>query len=1423
MGRVYQHELGRRHSINMHVTNRHLEKEKDAEPSDEGKVIIEVAPGEPVPPGMEGEVTRQAQIQEKLDGFKVGPLVALEYLIEMHDYDPSKEPFYLCILCDKRGDPRTVLTHLASYNHISQYLQKHFPTCFRALAPYMTKQYKRNWQLILQKIAEAIEKKYGRLKPFAIDQDKFEKDRIHYLTIISRGKHFSEQMGYNFIELVVHDELTKNHDEDGKPTKPATSWDGKTFIEKPFQKRSPSPPAVAPPTKKTRPLAAAVKKPPEVKKTPVEVPKRPGGPGANVRPPVRPFRGETRRSSLSSMSSISSDDEDSNKGRKFSRNKSPPPRTGNYRRRSPSPGRRPWERDVRKPTKDVEQQKMRIRERERQLKLEEYKKLCMAIDNDMEKTLKKHEKNPEKHPKYNDEWKLFWNRRYKELQSEGRDASKYDFKPEWIEFWGKKMLELHQEEAKNRKDALRKRLGLPEELQPISFRIGASGTVPTKPANKPVQAPPKENLPRPNLPMAARPDNDPEVILIDDKDEPTPPRDKRDNRSHSPWERESPPKGYVKNRRNVPSPQPRRGFKDPPKDARPKPSREISIEKPKPFVKEPIDRLRRSKSREFGRLSPKGFGRLSPKGFGRPSLKELRRSKSRELRRSRSRSREFRRSRSREIIPREKLKSPARSLSRNRRSRSSDSMGRRPFSREREIRDRERDIRDRERDIRDRDREIREREREIEKRDYRDNRGRRYSRERSWEKDRYRESSYERDLKGRERIRTVLDLPWEKEKIMYGRGGGDFDDYYGGPPKMRPKPMIVPPIVDDEEDNSEVNIVSVLRLLTALEERLGSLGPKIIDLLAQALAMEKQAPNSSESLLDNEINCVMFETVKEKLKGQLIAGLVDPIQERAFKKGIQKTASLIHIAGERKRNKAPLTGQSAVAVPGVGAVDKAAIAKQIANALIAQGKTDVTQDQLEQLINAVVGMAEASKASNKTITTASFLAQMAGGAPETPKEKVIIPRVHSSAEKKDKNSGIVDLDKLTEPLSPATPEKLSNNMENLSDSDLQTLLQNFKDLSTDEQMNLINYLKKLELDEPERVERLRKFVNLGSDKSKEITESEKDDPLSRKNGRESPFSNRLEGLNPDGEDQANKSDLKTIHLDSEDEDYSYEDVVKAASKNVKQQEAEGTRKILETSIGLNASKEPNLTDAKALISNLMSSFSGNVSSSGVNLLGLTTTTTMSSAASLTTPTSSADFVRNLGDINIDSLAKIVSSVQQNSAKAEKPKEVKADTPPEMIELTEDERPDQDLDSRNLPDSKGPPNFGRNPPSQGPFPNQPRPLLGQPPRGPPMQGFNPNRGGPPFSQQRHPRPMGPGGPNQGGYGNPNQRFGNPPRGVPPPGMYHGQRPQGGGNHNQGGGGGPRQGRPLLNLTFGAPRFRGPNPPPMGGAGPNYNRW
>lgn len=107
--------------------------------------------------------------------------------------------------------------------------------------------------------------------------------------------------------------------------------------------------------------------------------------------------------------------------------------------------------------------------------------------------------------------------------------------------------------------------------------------------------------------------------------------------------------------------------------------------------------------------------------------------------------------------------------------------------------------------------------------------------------------------------------------------------------------------------------------------------------------------------MDNEINIVLFETVKEKLKGQLLADLVEYAQEKAFKNAIKKIASLVHFAGERKKEKEK-KNPDPLKVPGVGSVDKEAIAKQIATALVLQGKTDVTQAELEQLINAVVSL-----------------------------------------------------------------------------------------------------------------------------------------------------------------------------------------------------------------------------------------------------------------------------------------------------------------------------------------------------------------------------------------------------------------------------------------------------------------------------------
>ncbi|XP_031352794.1 uncharacterized protein CG7065-like isoform X3 [Photinus pyralis] len=1014
MGHVYHHEIGKRHTNNMQAPLSH--SSFDDSP-------LQVAPGEPVPPGVESEIQKVAEIQERLDNFTIGPLIGLEYLFELLEFDRDKEPSYLCLLCDKRGDPRTVIAHLASYNHIIQYIRRHFISCFRAISPYLTKQYKRNWQFAVQKIAEAIEDKFGRLKPHVVDQDTFESKRLHYQNLVACGKHFNERSGYTFEELVDVQQLTKvvaddfpvPHVEVVPEEGPVRNY-RKAGVDFGFEiasskktKRSPSPPYVAKP-KKPKPAKVSTEK----------------------------------RHSLSSVSSISSSDLSdyepsqltvkkketqyrrvpfNNRAKKFERSAA--------RSRSNSPNRfvkregvHPWQRsDYIRTRADVATDS----NKQKTDKLEEFKKLATAIENDMDRILKQHLKNPEKHPQYNEEWKKYWNKRYKELQAEGKNASDYDFKPGWIEFWNKRLLELHHAEVKTKKEGLRKRLGLPDEPAPICFRITGK--------KKPIK---EQSESKVDVPSTIA-DQDPDVIIIEDKDDET----LSSRRSHSPWESES--------------------------GAHTRKSRDKSRE--------------RSRAGDYSR-------------------------------RSRDRSKDYRRSRSR---------SRDRDWHRQRRSRERD---------------------------------------------------RGYGYDGVHYREPYRKSELPEYIKPPRVMRDVTRHP-----VM-------------SPPLTRH----VEPVEDDDDD--EVNIVGVLRLLTAVEEKLGSLGPKVIDLLAQALALEKAEANSAEALLDNEVNCVLFETVKEKLKGQLLAGLVDYNQEKAFKNAIKKIASLIHYAGERKKTiEKEKPKVDPIQVPGVGTVDKAAIAKQIATALVLQGKTDVSQAELEQLINAVVGMAEASRNSNKPVTTASFLQQFSQAAKPPPSESIL---------------SLVQ--PTPTPTETATTTPTTNSMEGLSDLDLQTLLQNFKDLCTDEQHSLISYLKKLEAKEPERVERLRKFVNL--DNTDKAPEKEPVEP----NPRSSPFANRLMGMNPIIDESIVEPEIKPepvieppvlkVSLDSDDEDYTFEDVFKAAKKNVKEKEER------ERATSMFKTEDFDLSNAKSLIANIMGQFKASNTASGNktdNMLGL-------GKSMLTTPT-----------------------------------------------------------------------------------------------------------------------------------------------------------------------------------------------------------
>lgn len=446
--------------------------------------------------------------------------------------------------------------------------------------------------------------------------------------------------------------------------------------------------------------------------------------------------------------------------------------------------------------------------------------------------------------------------------------------------------------------------------------------------------------------------------------------------------------------------------------------------------------------------------------------------------------------------------------------------------------------------------------------------------------------------------------------------------YYGAP---RPssyyyKPPPPEPHHAEEVEDEPLTVVSVLRLLTALEEKLGSLGPKVIDLLAKALALEKVKANSADDMLINEDNCVIFETIKEKLKGQLIAGVIEPNKINAVKRAVKNVAAIIHLVSKKPKEEVSEEASKAAteakppadAAPSVSSIDitdKATIAKNIAAALIMQGKTDITSEQLEELIGVYTQMAQKAKESKEPITTAQFLqdSETLPDEDETNHSSSSRPASNTS-NSKDNFTAVPSPEKVKEETPPEDVDEAadaSSLLESLTDSDLQTLLQNFKDLSTEEQQHLIAYLKKLEASEPVRVEKLRKFVNVDVTKPDDEVVTEKTEKVTFASSRaQKPTAKPAENIffDDDDEDDLPLPPKRIADSDDEEDDYSFDDVFRAASKNVKEKQnplavnddqneesdASSTESTSTQKLSLS------IADTQNLIANLMGSFQKNV-------------------------------------------------------------------------------------------------------------------------------------------------------------------------------------------------------------------------------------
>jgi len=58
--------------------------------------------------------------------------------------------------------------------------------------------------------------------------------------------------------------------------------------------------------------------------------------------------------------------------------------------------------------------------------------------------------NPGKHPNYNSTWEEFWDRRYGEIETEGKDPETHNYEPEWRIFWKETLQQLLDKEYEDK-------------------------------------------------------------------------------------------------------------------------------------------------------------------------------------------------------------------------------------------------------------------------------------------------------------------------------------------------------------------------------------------------------------------------------------------------------------------------------------------------------------------------------------------------------------------------------------------------------------------------------------------------------------------------------------------------------------------------------------------------------------------------------------------------------------------------------------------------------------------------------------------------------------------------------------------------------------------------------------------------------------
>jgi len=936
-------------------------------------------------------------VQKVLEGTK-DAVIGVEYLIEIREDGYRSNPAVLCLLCSKELECSSVRGHLTSATHRLLYLECFFPIVRRKFAKVPNLSFwERSTFDFLESIVSRIEARLGRLQPWTVQGRHFlEMEMESIRKMVENGSHFKETVGLNF--RTIPDpfgsylfKLPKNEmldisimpDPKGKPG---------LDLSVPYHQQialggaAPDHGQELGPgdnSEKSNVLYKIANLRKEIKKDEKYVNHM-----KKLRDDVKDAKSKDGPNPKQGLDEVSDEELPSERNLKLRRpdkrgirSRNPDglasrrdrdreekdgvrgdfPRELHMDRELKERGRRGmrdeggsgrgddhW-RDRRRDDRHGRRSRSRSRERRRErsvspfvLAMEKWKRFKKAegvMLSNISNRKEIFDKRPEDHPKYGEEWKLFWEKRYKELQAQGKDPNNHDFKAEWIPFWTKRVTQMFDTEVLEKTNDLMKKFDL--------------ATV-TEPKREDFAKVRKESPDR-------REKRSPER------------RDKRSPRTDRRGSRSPGKKGWIRNH----SPQDRRTVRDVGYDFD---SRQGGCRD----GREEMDNFGHHGMHESGQRNQgdRGGRYMEESGGRRPGH----------------------------------LRNPSPGNSRgNIRNPSPPGAGRARMHEQGRTGPNRMDS----------------------------NRSDMYSGITELE-DR------------RDRGRSGSPLRMEENKLTRGREFHLLDD-----PQM-----------------GAIKVIPCLRLLTALEDSLGSLGPQINQVLARALSLEQSREGASKVLLEDPDTVSILDMVKEKLSGQMAAGLLEGSKEGAVRVCLDNLNRLLQNATKKrslnpssllniKEQTPAASNHSDIAANEEAA--KALISQSVATVLMMSGREDISDQELESLVEQLMKQtAEEDHDSAVGRFAKSF------------SESLILERqlaARSANQFNIYNSPHFNQPIKAEPTTITIDDDVNqeggDELDDLTIDELRSLLNSFKNLSKQEQGDLISYMKKLETTNPEKVRRLR--------------------------------------------------------------------------------------------------------------------------------------------------------------------------------------------------------------------------------------------------------------------------------------------------------------------------------------------------------------